>query len=133
MKHSCTRCWLFAVSALAFGWNLGQITARQTSPPPPVVVVRQEIPPPPIVAVPEPPVLPSPTIKVCTLSESAARSRCPVTREIPAGEAAPYALCEEHAKVCPVDGKPKSLIDRNSNNQERMYCEDHGARLIPVD
>jgi hypothetical protein len=74
-------------------------------------------------------------VKVCTLSGSLARSRCPVTQEV-SGEKADRAKkkgpCDLHAKVCPVDGKPQSFTDPNTK-EERLFCPEHGSKLVPVD
>jgi hypothetical protein len=137
MKRPCSQCWLFTVSALALGWNLGQITTQYTTPPPPVVVLPQELPPPPVAIAPEAPVPPLPpppslSVKICTLSGAIARSRCPVTREPIGADVDRKDHCILHIKVCPVDGKPQSFIDPQTE-EERVFCVDHGAKLVDID
>jgi serine/threonine protein kinase len=92
------------------------------------------IPTPPPKTTPTPAATPTPVakLKICTFSNKIARSRCPVTKEVAASQVKTREKCDAHAKVCPVDGKPQSLIDPNTK-EERLFCPDHGAKLENVD
>jgi hypothetical protein len=134
MGCPCFKSGLLVLLAAGLGWQAGRVTIQREAPEPTVLPMRMTPASPQASA--------NGTVKICFLSGAVARSRCPYTEQRPASQVTSKELCSLHAKVCPIDGELKSLLDpdldgselyKKKMNAERLYCETHGAKLLPVE
>jgi hypothetical protein len=134
MGCPCFKTGLVVLLAAGLGWQAGRFTIQRESPELQVLPLRA------------PRITPAPSVsgavRVCFLSGEAARSRCLYTEERSASQVTGKERCSLHAKACPVDGELKSFLDpdldgdslyKRKMNAERLYCETHGAKLLPVE